>query len=127
MRGLGTLINLGTVAFGGALGLFVGDRLPERMRVTIMQGLGLVTLAVGITGLEPLYDADLGLRRFIILIGSIIAGGLLGEALNLEDRLERFGNRIKERFGVAEQSDRETCWTLTPIIWPTTRASSRGS
>ena len=102
MRGLGTLINLGTVAFGGALGLFVGDRLPERMRVTIMQGLGLVTLAVGITGLEPLYDADLGLRRFIILIGSIIAGGLLGEALNLEDRLERFGNRIKERFGVKE-------------------------
>ena len=102
MRGLGTLINLGTVAFGGALGLFVGDRLPERMRVTIMQGLGLVTLAVGITGLEPLYDADLGLRRFIILIGSIIAGGLMGEALNLEDRLERFGNRIKERFGVKE-------------------------
>lgn len=102
MRGLGTLINLATVAFGGSLGLFVGDRLPERMRVTIMQGLGLVTLAVGITGLEPLYDADLGLRRFIILIGAIIAGGLLGEALRLEDRLERFGNRIRKRFGVRE-------------------------
>lgn len=102
MRGLGTLINLATVAFGGSLGLFVGDRLPERMRVTIMQGLGLVTLAVGVTGLEPLYDADLGLRRFIILIGAIIAGGLLGEALRLEDRLERFGNRIRERFGVVE-------------------------
>ncbi|MPZ68269.1 MAG: DUF554 family protein [Actinobacteria bacterium] len=102
MRGLGTLINLATVAFGGGIGLFMGDRLPERMRVTIMQGLGLVTLAVGITGLEPLYDADLGLRRFIILIGAIIAGGLLGEALNLEDRLERFGGRIKERFGVKE-------------------------
>lgn len=102
MRGLGTLINLATVALGGGLGLFVSDRLPERMRVTIMQGLGLVTLAVGVTGLEPLYDADLGLRRFIILIGSIIAGGLLGEALNLEDRLERVGNRIRERFGVKE-------------------------
>lgn len=67
MRGLGTLINLAAVALGGGLGLFVGDRLPERMRVTIMQGLGLVTLAIGVTGLEPLYDADLGLRRFIIL------------------------------------------------------------
>ena len=102
MRGLGTLINLAAVALGGGLGLFVGDRLPERMRVTIMQGLGLVTLAVGVTGLEPLYDADLGLRRFIILIGSIIAGGLLGEALRLEDRLERFGNRIRKRFRVKE-------------------------
>ncbi len=102
MRGLGTLINLATVALGGGLGLFVGDRLPERMRVTIMQGLGLVTLAIGVTGLEPLYDADLGLRRFIILIGAIIAGGLLGEALRLEDRLERFGNRIRRRFRVKE-------------------------
>ncbi len=102
MRGLGTLLNLATVAAGGTLGLFVGDRLPDRMRVTIMQGLGLVTFAVAVTGFEPLYDADLGLRRFIILIGAIIAGGLVGEALNLEDRLERLGIRIKERFQVKE-------------------------
>lgn len=105
MKGLGTLMNLATVAGGTGLGLFVGDRLPERMRVTIMQGLGLVTFAVAVTGFEPLYDADRGLRRFIILIAAIIAGGLLGEALNLEDRLERAGEKIKERFGVSESPD----------------------
>lgn len=98
MRGLGTLINLVAVAAGGGIGLFAGDRLPERVRRTIMQGLGLVTLAVGIVGLEPLYDPDAGLRRFIVLIAGIILGGLVGEALQLEERLERFAGRLQARW-----------------------------
>jgi uncharacterized protein len=98
MRGLGTLINLVAVAVGGGLGMFAGDRLPERVRRTIMQGLGLVTLAVGIVGLEPLYDPDAGLRRFIVLISGIILGGLVGEALRLEDRLEGLGSRLQRRW-----------------------------
>lgn len=102
MRGLGTLINMLTVATGGGLGLLIGDRLPERMRTTIMQGLGLVTFAVAVTGFQPLYDSDAGLRRFVILIAAVIAGGLAGEALRLEDRLERAGQRLRERVGVRE-------------------------
>lgn len=98
MRGLGTLINLVAVAVGGGIGLFAGDRLPERVRRTIMQGLGLVTLAVGIVGLEPLYDPDAGLRRFVVLIVGIILGGLAGEALQLEDRLEGLAARLQERW-----------------------------
>jgi uncharacterized protein len=98
MRGLGTLINLIAVSVGGGLGLFAGDRLPERIRRTIMQGLGLVTLAVGIVGLEPLYDPDAGLRRFIVLIAGIILGGLVGETLELEERLERLAGRLQERW-----------------------------
>jgi uncharacterized protein len=104
MRGLGTLINIATVAAGGLLGAIIGDRLPERMRVTIMQGLGLVTIAVAITGFEPLFDPDAGLRRFVILIIAIILGGIAGELLRLEDRLEAAGERLRVRFGVAETS-----------------------
>ncbi|MGH2699449.1 MAG: DUF554 domain-containing protein [Actinomycetota bacterium] len=98
MRGLGTLINLVAVAVGGGFGLFAGDRLPDRIRRTIMQGLGLVTLAVGIVGLEPLYDPAAGLRRFVVLIAGIIIGGLVGEALRLEDRLEGLGDRLQRRW-----------------------------
>jgi len=98
MRGLGTLINLVAVAVGGGIGLFAGDRLPERVRRTIMQGLGLVTLAVGIVGLEPLYHPDAGLRRFVVLIVGIILGGLAGEALQLEDRLEGLAARLQGRW-----------------------------
>jgi uncharacterized membrane protein YqgA involved in biofilm formation len=99
VRGLGTVINLVTVALGGSAGVLLGDRLPESMRRTIMQGLGLVTIAVAIGGLEPLYDADRGLRRFVILIASIILGGLIGEYLRLEERLEVAGETLRRRFG----------------------------
>lgn len=99
VRGLGTIINLATVALGGSAGVLLGDRLPESMRRTIMQGLGLVTIAVAIGGLEPLYDADRGLRRFVILIASIIVGGLIGEYLRLEERLEAAGEALRRRFG----------------------------
>jgi uncharacterized protein len=103
VRGLGTVINLITVAIGGSAGVILGDRLPEAMRRTIMHGLGLVTIAVAIGGLEPLYDADRGLRRFVILIASIILGGLVGEWLRLEERLEAAGEALRKRFGAARE------------------------
>jgi uncharacterized membrane protein YqgA involved in biofilm formation len=104
MRGLGTIINLATVAIGGVVGAVLSDRLPERMRVTIMQGLGLAVIAVAVTGLQPLLDADAGLRRFVILIVAMITGGIIGEALDLEGRLESAGERLRRKFGVEATS-----------------------
>ena len=98
MRGLGTLINLATVALGGVAGVYVGHRFPDRMRLTIMQGLGLATLAVAIVGFEPLLDADRGLRRAVIMVGALTVGAVIGEALRLEDRLENLGDRLRRRF-----------------------------
>jgi uncharacterized membrane protein YqgA involved in biofilm formation len=49
-------------------------------------------------GFEPLYDPDAGLRRFVVLIAGIILGGLVGEALSLEERLERLAGRLQERW-----------------------------
>jgi uncharacterized membrane protein YqgA involved in biofilm formation len=105
MRGLGTLINLVTVTAGGLLGVYVGHRFPERMRRTIMQALGLATVAVAIVGFEPLFDADEGLRRTVIMIASLTVGAALGEALGLEERLERAGERLRRRFAPSEEAD----------------------
>lgn len=98
MRGLGTLINIAAVSVGGVAGVYAGHRFPERMRLTIMQGLGLATLAVAVVGLEPLLDADRGLRRAVIMIGALTVGAVVGEALKLEERLERVGDRLRQRF-----------------------------
>lgn len=106
MRGLGTIINLFTVAAGGLVGVYVGHRFPERMRQTIMQGLGLATIAVAVVGFAPLFDADDGLRRTIIMIGSITVGAAVGEALRLEERLEGAGERLRRRFTPSEDDDR---------------------
>jgi len=105
MRGVGTLINVVAILLGSSLGIFAGHRLSERIRETIMQGLGLATLAIGIVGLEPLYDQDAGLRRFVILIIAMILGGIVGEALRLEDRLTSLGERLQRRFGGRKAED----------------------
>ena len=106
MYGLGTVVNIVTVAVGTAIGVMVGDRLSEKTRRTIMQGLGLVTLAVAVSGMEPLFDADDSLRRFIFLIIAMIVGGMVGEALRLEERLEGAGDAIRRR--VARGSEGES-------------------
>ena len=103
MRGLGTIINLLTVAAGGLVGVYVGHRFPERMRQTIMQGLGLATIAVAVVGFEPLFDANEGLRRAVIMIASITLGAAIGEALHLEERLEGVGERLRRRFAPKEE------------------------
>jgi uncharacterized protein len=109
VRGLGTLANLATVATGGIIGVFIGDRLPSSMRRTILQGLGLAVLAVAVVGLDPLFDPTAGLRRFIVMIVALIAGGLVGEALGLSARLESLGERLRDRFGVRDDgNDRST-------------------
>ncbi len=103
MRGLGTVINFATVLAGGLIGLYAGHRFPERIRRTIMQGIGLTTIAVAVVGFEPLFDADRGLRRAVILIAALTLGAIIGELLQLEERLEGLGQKIQHRFGVKDE------------------------
>ncbi len=84
----GTIINVLTVLVGGSLGRFLGNRLPERVQTTIFDGLGLITLLVGI-------QQALGTANVLILLGSTLLGGLIGEALRIESRIERFGDWVQ--------------------------------
>ncbi|MFP5299562.1 MAG: DUF554 family protein, partial [Actinomycetota bacterium] len=102
MRGLGTLINIATVAAGGLIGLYAGHRFPERVRRTIMQGIGLATVAIAVVGFEPLFDADRGLRRAVIMIAALTVGAIVGELLHLEERLEGLGGKLQARLGVSD-------------------------
>jgi uncharacterized membrane protein YqgA involved in biofilm formation len=104
VRGLGTLMNLATVTLGGIAGVFIGGRLSERMRETVMQGIGLVTIAVAVVGFEPLFNPDHGLKRFVIMIIAVILGAIGGEALRLEDRLESVGEKLKRRLGTGDEA-----------------------
>jgi uncharacterized membrane protein YqgA involved in biofilm formation len=92
MRGLGTLLNVGTVALGTTIGVLFGNRVPERFRVTVMQGLGLVVVALGVTETLDTHNA-------VFLLASLLGGGLVGEALRLEDRLVAAGGAIERRVG----------------------------
>lgn len=90
MPGLGTAVNVATIAGGTAAGLLIGRYIPERSRMTMLQAVGLVTLALGV-------GQAIRTRNIVFPLVALVVGGLLGEALRLEERLESFGERIRRR------------------------------
>lgn len=87
----GTAANIATVLVGTALGAIVGGRLPERIRTTVMAGLGLLTLAIG-------FRDSLRADELVPILAAILVGGIVGELIGIEQSLERLGNRLRDRF-----------------------------
>jgi len=84
----GTLINVGAVLAGGGLGTLLGNRLPERVRETVMSGLGLVTVIVGL-------QLALTTENVLLVMVSILLGALLGEWWRIDAGLDRLSAWLK--------------------------------
>ncbi|CAA9439714.1 MAG: Uncharacterized DUF554 membrane protein [uncultured Rubrobacteraceae bacterium] len=93
--GLGTAINVVAVLVGGGVGTLAGARLPQRMRETAMQAIGLVTLLIGISNFLE-FDNPL------VPLVSVVVGLVVGEALNIDGALKRFGDYLQARFSKGE-------------------------
>ena len=92
----GTLLNILTVLLGGTLGLLVGGRLPERFQNIVMGGLGLAVLVIGVQN-------ALTTKNILIMLGAILVGGLLGEALRIQDGLDNLGNYLQRRLASGDK------------------------
>lgn len=102
---VGTIINVGTVSAGTALGVALGASLPERVRETVMHALGLVVLVIGVdAGLEAFRPPLSTLTRasVVVVMASVLIGGVIGELLRIEDALDRAGEALKRRFGAGQ-------------------------
>jgi uncharacterized membrane protein YqgA involved in biofilm formation len=86
----GTLLNVLTVLLGGTLGLLVGGRLPERFQKIVMGGLGLAVIVIGVQN-------ALTTKNVLIMLGAILLGGLMGEAMRISDGLDNLGNYLQKR------------------------------
>jgi uncharacterized membrane protein YqgA involved in biofilm formation len=86
----GTFINVGTVLLGTLIGTLVGSRLPGSLQERVMAGLGLVTLVIGV-------DLALAWRDTnpLYVLGGVLLGGLVGEAIGIERWLTRLGDRLQ--------------------------------
>jgi uncharacterized membrane protein YqgA involved in biofilm formation len=93
--GLGTAINVVAVLVGGGIGTLVGAKLPETVRHTAMQAIGIVTLLVGVSNFLE-YDNPL------VPLVSVVAGLVVGELLGIEGGLRRFGDHLEKRFSRGE-------------------------
>ena len=87
----GTIVNTITVICGSLIGMLLGNILPERLRDTVMKGLGLCTLYIGITGM-------FGSENALITIISIAVGAAIGELLDLDGHLNRFADGLEQKF-----------------------------
>ena len=85
---LGTIVNAGAVIVGSVLGTLIGKRLPERIRGMVFQALGLATLVIGMR-------MAFATEGILVFIFSLILGGITGEALRLQDRVESLADRLK--------------------------------
>lgn len=90
MRGLGTIVNVATVVAGTLIGLVAGRFVPERVRVTVLDALGLLTIVLGVAnGLES--------HNFVFPVVALVVGGVIGELVRIEDRLAGLGERLRQR------------------------------
>lgn len=96
---LGTIVNTVAIIIGSLLGGFL-NRIPDRMKKTILQGLGLAVFIIGLSMAMSAATAK-GNDMFYV-IASLVFGGILGEVLNIEGKLEavgRFAESKMSKFG----------------------------
>jgi len=107
--GLGTIINVAAIVIGSLIGIGLGNRLPERTRDVVTDSLGMVVLVIAALNLAALRDQDWidevgGSATLLIVLGSLIIGGILGSFLRIEARLESFGGWLQSKFSRGKSS-----------------------
>lgn len=94
---VGSIVNAMTVIVGSIIGMLIRKSLPERIKGIIFQAVGLATLVLAMQmSLQEGGD-------FLILIFSLILGGILGEVLKLDVRLDTFGDALKSRIRIKNE------------------------
>jgi uncharacterized membrane protein YqgA involved in biofilm formation len=93
---VGTLINVLAILAGSAIGVLLGNRLPEKMSRTLTDAMGLIVLVIGALNLADLSDEAFAnatgvFPTTLVVLASLLLGGVTGSLLKIEERLEQFG------------------------------------
>ena len=107
----GTVINTLAIFAGGLIGWRVGKLLPEKMRGTLLAVLGLVVVALGVEMVLEWGDAVLQ------VIIALVLGGIIGEIIDIEGRLEVLGTKLQALLGKRLKGDLATGFVYTTLIY----------
>lgn len=83
----GTIVNAAAIIVGGLLGLIL-QRMSQGIRSTVMQGIGMALIALG-------FSMTLKSSNFLLIVSSLVLGGVMGELLQVERGLERLGQQLE--------------------------------
>lgn len=106
---LGTIINSAAIVVGGVLGAFFQGVIKEKAKETVMAGLGLSVVLIGLT-------MALKTGNPLIVIGSLVLGGLLGEWIDIEAKLLHMAKKIETRF-VKGESRLAQAFVTTSLVY----------
>jgi uncharacterized membrane protein YqgA involved in biofilm formation len=103
---IGTLINIITVLAGTLVGVSLGNKLPERIRETVLNGLGLSTIGYAILSLvDAMSKQENVAAKFIVVLLATLIGSVAGELLGLDALLTRFGGWLERKFARSENAE----------------------
>ena len=100
--GIGTVVNVVAVLVGASVGVLLGNRLPQRTRELVTDALGLVTLLIAATSAMAVLDPELSAfvgswAPMLVVLGSMLIGGIIGSLLRIEERIESLGGWLQRR------------------------------
>ena len=101
--GVGTVINIVSIIAGSVIGIILGNKISEKTRILMTDVLGAITLIGAAGSIKALWNRDLIASvpqgsPILIVLASLLIGGVLGSLLRIEDRLESIGIRLKNSF-----------------------------
>jgi uncharacterized membrane protein YqgA involved in biofilm formation len=103
----GTLLNAVAVLVGTSVGLLVGSRMPERMQQSLTAGLGLFTLAIGLSmALRIFGDPIVQPGDDLAVLAALLIGVVVGELARLSDGLDALGAWFQRRLSRGERPSR---------------------
>jgi len=94
---VGNIVNGVLIIVGSVVGLILKDRFPDKVKLMIFQMLGISTLIIGI-------QMTFQVKDIVIVIFSLIIGGIIGEVIDIERYFERLVDKIKNSLGVSSHS-----------------------
>jgi hypothetical protein len=107
MIGLGTMINVAGILVGGVFGLLFGRLMNERLRIALTQSCGIAVLFLGIGGtmekMLTIEDGALSSGGTVMMIVCLALGTLVGAIIDLDRRMEQFGEWLKRKTGNANE------------------------
>ncbi|MFA5576125.1 MAG: DUF554 domain-containing protein [Tissierellaceae bacterium] len=89
---LGTIVNVAAVIGGSIIGILLKKGIKEKYKDTVMDGIALAVLVIGIMG-------SIKSENLILVIASIVIGSVVGEIVGIEDKLDGLGNSLQMKFG----------------------------
>lgn len=93
---LGTIVNSAAILLGGILGILFGNALPEKIKNTVIQGIGLAVILIGL-------NMAIQTKNPLVVIASLVLGGVIGELIDIELQLKKLGEWLEKTLAKGKQ------------------------